>query len=355
MKLLTMRRQFENAKNNIAEYFESIPSVDEISIIHEFTISQKTLVDYTTLDYDHRLDIRKLTKNIKLYSQDYTKKRPLNVIMIAHPGSGKSHFIRCLSKSLDYYDVVPVTLNMANLENMNDFLHPVEEVRNLKVSDKLPILFIDEFDSNPTNYSKLLPLLGDGEIYINNRMLKLGKVIIVLAGSSPLIEKLLKDIKDLNIDYSNINDKDKKIVDLLSRINGGTFKIPYLENDIDGINRTADKICVAISFIKKRFGDEIKYIPWSLLKLIISINFNYGIRSLSTFIDYLSKNSIDDKILVEELQFPFNNKMELINSSLIQHINLKNENIQSFLEKCQEILLNTTFTKIKQDTDEYDN
>ena len=61
--------------------------------------------------------------------------------MIAAPGSGKSHFVKCLSESFVNTNVGAVTYNMASLEKLEDLLQPIEGVRNLKVQDKLPIFF----------------------------------------------------------------------------------------------------------------------------------------------------------------------------------------------------------------------
>jgi hypothetical protein len=51
---------------------------------------------------------------------------------------------------------------MASLHSIDDLTQPLDEIRNLKVVDRLPILFLDEFDSNPANFPMLLPLMWDG-------------------------------------------------------------------------------------------------------------------------------------------------------------------------------------------------
>ena len=64
----------------------------------------------------------------------------------------------------------------------DDFTKPLDAVRNLKVNDKLPLLFLDEFDCDDRNYPILLPLLWDGELQVGQRDLKVGKVVIILGG-----------------------------------------------------------------------------------------------------------------------------------------------------------------------------
>ena len=79
-------------------------------------------------------------------------------------------------------DAASVDYNMANLQSIEDLSQPLDAIRNLKVIDKLPILFLDEFDSDKRNYSLLLPLLWDGELHIGHSNLMLGKLVIILAG-----------------------------------------------------------------------------------------------------------------------------------------------------------------------------
>jgi hypothetical protein len=102
-----IKLKFRNAEDRIKELltdanksiFENIievemPSLD-IDISEAYNASTFTLGEYTTLDFVHIGDIKTLMKTINDYSKDSSKKRPLNIIMQAEPGSGKSHFIKC--------------------------------------------------------------------------------------------------------------------------------------------------------------------------------------------------------------------------------------------------------------------
>jgi hypothetical protein len=59
-------------------------------------------------------------------------------------------------------DVVHVTANMPSIRDIDDLLGPLDEVRNLKAEGKLPVLFLDEFDSDDQHYPLLPPLLWTG-------------------------------------------------------------------------------------------------------------------------------------------------------------------------------------------------
>src|SRR5580700_2941095 len=153
--------------------------------------SQSLLPGYATLDLAHRDQIRSLIDQITEYLKGSTRKRPLNALMLAAPGAGKSHFIKQLAAAMGKERVQAVTFNMATMQSTDDMAQPVDELRNLKVNDRFPLLFLDEFDSDASRYAALLPLLWDGSLHIGNRDLKLGKAVIVLAGSSPDLPKAM--------------------------------------------------------------------------------------------------------------------------------------------------------------------
>jgi predicted AAA+ superfamily ATPase len=171
----------------------------EIDIEDDYRKSTVMLGDYVTLDWPHIQDIHKIRSTIIEYANDPSRRRPLNLIMVAQAGSGKSYFVNQLAKKISSTRVGAVSFNMSNLSNIDDLVQPLDAVRNMKVIDLLPILFLDEFDSNPSNFSLLLPLLWDGELHVGHRDLKLGKVVIILAGSDLEIKK--------NYSYSQRNAK----------------------------------------------------------------------------------------------------------------------------------------------------
>src|SRR5947209_1401200 len=119
--------------------------------------SESLLPGYATLDDLHRNDIRRLIQRITSYLRDTTRKRPFNALMLAAPGAGKSHFIKQLANSMRSERVQAVTFNMATMQSPDDIAQPIDELRNLKVNDRFPLLFLDEFDSDPSHYAALLP------------------------------------------------------------------------------------------------------------------------------------------------------------------------------------------------------
>ena len=240
--------------------------------------------------------------------------------MQAEPGSGKSHFISCLAKKLSPYNVHAVTFNMANMEGVDDLIKPLDEVRNLKVRDISPLLFLDEFDAIERNATILLPLLWDGELQVGHRDLNVGKAVIVLAGSQAKIRTVMEAARGMR---SQVPSEFGKLVNLLSRINGGLLAIPALDEVDAGYDRRADKVCIALSLLTRRFKGKLVKIPWALLSFISQTRFRYGVRSINHLID-LIPTSIAAKGELSlpdlNLHLPFHSVTNLKTSSLAYHI-----------------------------------
>ena len=158
--------------------------------------------------------------------------------------------------------------------------------------------------------------MWDGELHIGHRDLKTGKLVIILAGSGRSINEAMKEAKNMQ---KAAAPKGSKLVDLLSRINGGEFTIPDLDTVTDDRDRRADKVCIAVSLLSSRYGDALRTVPWSLLHFIAVTKFKYGVRSITHLIESLP--SPDPKLT--ELQvdrLPLGNVERLKASSLAYHL-----------------------------------
>jgi hypothetical protein len=277
------------------------------------------LPGYATLDEKHIDSIRDLLESIKLYATDLSRKRPLAFLMLASPGAGKSHFIKCIANELASLKVGAITYNMAGLQAGEDMIPPLDAARNLKVEDKIPLLFLDEFDSSPSYIPMLLPLLWDGEVNIGQRDLKLGKVVIVLAGSDPALPSTMEGARSMRSDEQAASGHSPKMVDLLSRINGGVLRIPPFY-DAGFLDRRADKVCVIVHLLRQRFGNNLRDVPLSLLRFTARAEFRYGVRSIANLVGMIPHNEEVTSLRVSDLELPLNNATDLKNSPLAYHL-----------------------------------
>ena len=247
--------------------------VDKLLFLVACSCSSVPLPGYATLDETHIKSIRDLLDNIGLYASDLSQKRPLAFLMLASPGAGKSHFIRCIANQLEGLKVGAITYNMAGLQAGEDMIPSLDAARNLKVEDRMPLLFLDEFDTSPDYVPMLLPLLWDGEVTIGQRDLKLGKVVIVLAGNDPSLPLTMEEARSMRTEVQTTPGRSPKMIDLLSRINGGVFSIPPFYDRSRSLDRRADKVCIVIDLLRQRFGASLQEVPLSLLRFTARAEF----------------------------------------------------------------------------------
>lgn len=299
---------------------EPISASDKVLFVHGLHLSSATLPGYATLDQKHMRDIRALTATINEYANDPSRKRPLNFFMLASPGAGKSHFIKCVANHLGTGSIKAITYNMAALEKNDDLISTLDAARNVKVEDKLPLLFLDEIDSKWENVSLLLPLLWDGEINLGQRDLKLGKIIIVMAGSASELPTIMEHARSMRREFLHAV-PNPKVNDLFSRINGGTIVIPPFYDLNHQVNRRADKACAAVELLRERYGKTLKTVPASLLRFIVQAEFRYGVRSIAHLVTLLPFAGQIETLTSNALSaLPFQNAKKLKESSLSYHL-----------------------------------
>lgn len=306
----------------LSKIVDAEPPNEPVDVTFEYVTSNSTLRGYTTLDREHIDQIGDILRDIQSYIADISRDSPLNILLEAPPGSGKSHFVKCLAEKLSGEHVRAVTFNMAGMRDVEDLVPALDSIRNLKAMDKFPLLFLDEFDTKSDNYALLLPLLLDGEITAGHRQLKVGRIVIVLAGSKRDIGAAYDESRNVTIASST---RDDKLPDLMSRINGGRIKIPELE-DRNNINseirdRHVDKVCIAISLLKRRFGEQLESVPWALIRFIVETKLRYGVRSINALVASIPPQKSKPKSLtLNDLSLPFNTIDQFQKSRLLVHI-----------------------------------
>lgn len=304
----------------VSSHTPPISAIDKLMFLLACSCSGMRIPGYATLDEKHIGAISNLVDRIRTYANDPSQKRPLVFLMLASPGAGKSHFIKCVARQLTSQKVGAITYNMAGLRAGDDMIPPLDAARNLKVEDRLPLLFLDEFDSDPGHIPMLLPLLWEGEVTIGQRDLKLGKVIIVLAGSDPTLPATMEDARSMRAEGHVPQGQSPKMIDLLSRINGGVVSIPQFFDAGHAVDRRPDKVCIAVHLLRQRFGDELHDVPLCLLRFIARAEFRYDVRSIAHLVSMIPHKRGMKSLKAAELDLPLGNATELKNSSLAYHL-----------------------------------
>ncbi|BBO66876.1 hypothetical protein DSCA_08060 [Desulfosarcina alkanivorans] len=110
----------------------------------------------------------------------------------------------------------------------------------------------------------------------------------------------MKSAKSMEMAIDGIQKDEKKLVDLLSRVNGGVVEIPQLDISKKNRDRRIDKICLSISILKQKYP-YLEMVPWALLRFIAISKFRYGVRSIVHFLDFIPGNlDIEEKLEIDD-------------------------------------------------------
>ena len=108
---------------------KALSPIDQLLFASSCAASESSLPGYATLDDKHAADIDTLITLIEEYIDDPSRRRPLNFLMLASPGAGKSHFIDCVARRMHRHKVVPNTFNMASMSTNDELIRPLDDAR----------------------------------------------------------------------------------------------------------------------------------------------------------------------------------------------------------------------------------
>jgi ATPase family associated with various cellular activities (AAA) len=271
------------ALNTVLASGAATVSAAQIDLSAAIATSLLTLPGYSTVDDAAIQEIRSKVTRIATYVSDDTATRPLTFLLSAEPGSGKSHFVKCIAGDIG---IPMVTANVASLQSMAELGYWIDEIRDHKTQDKTPLLLIDEADSKPYDIPAFLPLLWDGLFSWQGRSLKIGRCVIVLVASNESLRRYIEDGSG-----ADVKEKFPKIEDLLSRINGGVVRLPPIDE------RRHDKLCIALALIRRRFP-QLTAVQLPFVKLLVNTRFMHSVRSMEALIEYFPAPSNDGTLRV---------------------------------------------------------
>jgi hypothetical protein len=124
---------------------------------------------------------------------DYLKRetsRPLNILLLSPPGSGKSFLVKQLAKSIDIKgipDVVSEEYHVSAMRSLDDLYLVLRRIQSANLSNKVPIIFLDEVDAQVGKeyiFSYMLSPMADGRYFQDGQFHSLGKAVFIFAASS---------------------------------------------------------------------------------------------------------------------------------------------------------------------------
>jgi hypothetical protein len=164
---------------------------------------------FASTDLVLRKNIIDFKDYINKYAKTKGKTRPLNCLIVAQPGSGKSFFVEQIA---DATNCKIVEVNCSQVLSPKDLLEGIAKLQNVK--DKTPLLFLDEVDTgNGEYYPNLLAPLWDAKVSVNGQDREWNKrfITILVASNADTTDDFINQLS---------TGKTPKSLDLLSRLNG---------------------------------------------------------------------------------------------------------------------------------------
>lgn len=148
---------------------------------------------YVTRNMDFKEYLLDLKTLIDTYIDKKKSDRPLNILLAAPPGSGKSFLIKQIIKSIKTPEQKAFEeVYVPALDNVDELYAIFQRVQSLNLEGKLPFVFFDEIDAQIASehiYAKFLAPMWDGTFYIGKEKFYLGKCVLFFAGSTLSVEE----------------------------------------------------------------------------------------------------------------------------------------------------------------------
>jgi hypothetical protein len=122
------------------------------------------LGDFVSTDIYLRYEIRRFIQSIRNYTTVIGETKPLNCLIFAKPGSGKSFFVNEVASETN---CEVITTDCSQIVSRQDILDSIARLLNVG-QDKIPLLFLDKFHTlHEDYYPLLLEPLSDASVIID--------------------------------------------------------------------------------------------------------------------------------------------------------------------------------------------
>lgn len=242
-------------------------------------IISPSIGDYSTRNQGFLTHIDDVKQKISNYLERPRTKRPLNFLISAPPGNGKSFLIKQIARSIpqDIYQTIFEEVYVGSFDRIDELYAIFLRIQSFNLQGKVPFVFFDEVDSKIGDtyiYQKLLAPMWDGDYFVGKERYTLGKCIFFFAGSTLGADEKSTEIidsakkKGAIIDYEDYyNDWLSGFMDVIAKKNSAEgSKILDFVDRIDRVIRIPPIDSVFL-------GDELKVEYYDMIFTIIRKHF----------------------------------------------------------------------------------
>jgi len=242
-----------------------------------------TIGKLKTIDRGEIEDFSNISNVIKMYYGNREADKPLSIAVFGKPGSGKSFGVKQIAKFVLPKDTIEdITFNVSQFSrNSDDLGVAFQQVRDIIMRGKLPLVFFDEFDSDERSWLKsfLMPM-QDGKFKDQSGEHPLGKCILVFAGGTA------PTFKDFQSGINTEESKALKLPDFVSRIKGSidiAGPNPRNNEDANYILRRALLLRGMCEQDKRMDKNDAGFIDDTIIRAMLLVpEFKHGVRSMET-------------------------------------------------------------------------
>lgn len=254
-------------------------------------------------------------RSIRLLVEEYLSlkrpSRPLSLAVFGSPGSGKSFGVKQLTQAWSAGHAVTILeFNLTQLEGPGDLVRAFERVRDVTVTEALPVVFWDEFDSprdgQPMGWLKLfLAPMQDGGYSEGGAFHPLGPAVFVFAGG---VFRSMDRFKD-----AAAADPATKATDFLSRLRGYVDILGVNASGPEDRHVTLRRAFLLRSVLQRRAPQLIRRgslaIDPGVLRAFLNVaEYLHGARSLEAIVDM---SSLGGKLRFERSSLPPQHQLNL--------------------------------------------